>query len=84
MLLDHYGVTLITISNRGTVNGRPVDFISPDLNPSGGGTSVLKSGYEVDLQEAAGAVALTGTFCNAPAGNVSSSRIQIAYRRANA
>jgi len=30
-LLDHYGVTLITISNRNTVNGRPVDFISPDL-----------------------------------------------------
>jgi len=30
-LLDRYGVTLITISNRGTVNGRPVDFISPEL-----------------------------------------------------
>lgn len=30
-LLDHYGLTLITISNRNTVNGRPVDFISPDL-----------------------------------------------------
>ncbi len=30
-LLDQYGVTLITISNRGTVNGRPVDFISPEL-----------------------------------------------------
>ncbi|MFN8521619.1 MAG: sugar phosphate isomerase/epimerase [Chloroflexota bacterium] len=30
-LLDHYGVTLITISNKGSVNGRPVDFISPDL-----------------------------------------------------
>ena len=30
-LLDRYGVTLITISNKGSVNGRPVDFISPDL-----------------------------------------------------
>jgi inosose dehydratase len=30
-LLDQYGVTLITISNRGSVNGRPVDFISPEL-----------------------------------------------------
>jgi inosose dehydratase len=30
-LLDHYGVTLITISNRNSVNGHPVDFISPDL-----------------------------------------------------
>jgi len=30
-LLDHYGLTLITISNKGSVNGRPVDFISPDL-----------------------------------------------------
>jgi inosose dehydratase len=30
-LLDRYGVTLITISNRGSVNGRPVDFISPEL-----------------------------------------------------
>jgi inosose dehydratase len=30
-LLDHYGVTLITISNRGSVNGRPVDFITPEL-----------------------------------------------------
>jgi inosose dehydratase len=29
--LDHYGITLITISNKGSVNGRPVDFISPDL-----------------------------------------------------
>lgn len=30
-LLDQYGVTLITISNRNSVNGHPVDFISPDL-----------------------------------------------------
>lgn len=30
-LLDRYGVTLITISNKGTVNGRPVDFITPEL-----------------------------------------------------
>jgi inosose dehydratase len=30
-LLDRYGITLITISNKGAVNGRPVDFISPDL-----------------------------------------------------
>jgi inosose dehydratase len=30
-LLDRYGVTLITISNRGSVNGRPVDFITPEL-----------------------------------------------------
>lgn len=30
-LLDRYGVTLITISNKGTVAGRPVDFISPEL-----------------------------------------------------
>ena len=30
-LLDDYGVTLITISNRGSVNGRPVDFITPEL-----------------------------------------------------
>jgi inosose dehydratase len=30
-LLDHHGITLITISNKGSVNGRPVDFISPDL-----------------------------------------------------
>ena len=30
-LLDQYGITLITISNRGSVNGRPVDFISPEL-----------------------------------------------------
>ncbi len=30
-LLDQYGVTLITISNKGTVNGRPVDFITPEL-----------------------------------------------------
>jgi sugar phosphate isomerase/epimerase len=30
-LLDQYGVTLITISNRGSVNGRPVDFITPEL-----------------------------------------------------
>lgn len=30
-LLDQYGITLITISNKGSVNGRPVDFISPDL-----------------------------------------------------
>jgi inosose dehydratase len=30
-MLDDYGVTLITISNRGQVNGRPVDFITPEL-----------------------------------------------------
>jgi inosose dehydratase len=30
-LLDRYGVTLITISNKGTVAGRPVDFITPEL-----------------------------------------------------
>jgi inosose dehydratase len=30
-LLDQYGVTLITISNKGSVNGRPVDFITPEL-----------------------------------------------------
>jgi len=30
-LLDRYNLTLITISNRGTVNGRPVDFITPEL-----------------------------------------------------
>ena len=30
-MLDDYGVTLITISNRGQVNGRPVDFITPGL-----------------------------------------------------
>jgi inosose dehydratase len=30
-LLDRYGLTLITISNRGSVNGRPVDFIDPAL-----------------------------------------------------
>jgi type IV pilus assembly protein PilA len=46
-------------------------FISPDLNPSSG-TTVLKSGYNVDLQKAAGAVDLTGTFCNAPATAISS------------
>jgi inosose dehydratase len=30
-LLDRYGVTLITISNKNTVAGRPVDFITPAL-----------------------------------------------------
>ncbi|MCC7369423.1 MAG: TIM barrel protein [Chloroflexi bacterium] len=30
-MLADYGVTLITISNRGSVNGRPVDFITPEL-----------------------------------------------------
>jgi len=30
-MLDDYGVTLITISNQGQVNGRPVDFITPEL-----------------------------------------------------
>jgi inosose dehydratase len=30
-MLDDYGVSLITISNRGQVNGRPVDFITPGL-----------------------------------------------------
>ncbi len=30
-LLDRYGVTLITISNKNTVAGRPVDFITPEL-----------------------------------------------------
>ena len=30
-MLDDYGVTLITISNKGQVNGRPVDFITPEL-----------------------------------------------------
>ncbi|MGE3271230.1 MAG: sugar phosphate isomerase/epimerase family protein [Chloroflexota bacterium] len=30
-MLDDYGITLITISNKGSVNGRPVDFITPEL-----------------------------------------------------
>jgi inosose dehydratase len=30
-LLDRHGLTLITISNKNDVNGRPVDFISPEL-----------------------------------------------------
>jgi inosose dehydratase len=30
-MLSDYGVTLITISNKGSVNGRPVDFITPEL-----------------------------------------------------
>ena len=46
-------------------------FISPDLMPTSGST-VLKSGYNVDLQKATGAVDFVGTFCNNPAANPAS------------
>ena len=46
-------------------------FISPDLNPSSG-TTVNKSGYTVDLKQGAGAVPLSGTFCNSPSAAVAS------------
>src|SRR5215471_5918580 len=45
-------------------------FISPDLKPSGAGTSVIKSGYTVDMK--GGSTTLTGvTPCNGAAKAVS-------------
>lgn len=54
-------------------NARPTGtgFISPDLNPASG-TTVVKSGYTVDLQKSSGATDLSGTFCNSPSSPVSS------------
>ena len=59
-----YAVSLADLFKSPTSGG--AGFISPDLKPTSGST-VLKSGYTVDLQKATGAVDLTGTFCNAPA-----------------
>jgi len=64
-----YAVSLPDLFKSPTTGG--AGFISPDLNPTSG-TTVLKSGYNVDLAKAASAIDMTGTFCNSPAATPAS------------
>ena len=64
-----YAVSLSDLFKSPVTGG--AGFISPDLMPTSGST-VLKSGYNVDLQKATGAVDFNGPFCNSPAASPAS------------